>query len=102
MKHSAKSRPSFVIVNVHHSIQENKLKEELLNNKAINVIKVFRITSRATEKPTKLIHVLTDCSNHVRAATKHGVKIGWVLHRCEPSKEPPHIKKCFKCQKFGL
>ena len=27
--------------------------------------------------------------------------MGWVLHRCEPSKEPPHIKQFFKCQKFG-
>ena len=97
----AKTKPSFVIVNVHHSIQENEVKEELLNNNAMNVIKVLRITSRANGKPTKLIRVITDCSNHVKAAIKHGVKIGWVLHRCEPSKEPPHIKQCFKCQKFG-
>ena len=77
------------------------MKEELLNNNAMNVIKVLRITSRATGKPKKLIRVITDCSNHVTAAIKHCVKIGWVLHRCEPSKEPPHIKQCFKCQKFG-
>ena len=97
----AKYKPSFVIVNVHQSIQENEVKEELLNNNAMNVIKVLRITSRATGKPTKLIRVITDSSNHVTAAVKHGVKIGWVLHRCEPSKEPPHVKQCFKCQKFG-
>ena len=24
-----------------------------------------------------------------------------MLQRCEPNKEPPHIKQCFKCQKFG-
>ena len=23
-----------------------------------------------------------------------------MLHRCEPNKELPHIKQCFKCQKF--
>ena len=97
----AKSKPSFVIVNAHQSIQENEVKEELLNNNAMNVIKVLRITSRAIGKPTKLIRVITDSSNHVTAAFKHGVKIGWVLHRCEPSKEPPHVKQCFKCQKFG-
>ena len=97
----AKSKPSFVITNVHHSIQENEVKEELLNNNAMNVIKVLRITSRATGKPTKLIRVITDCSNHLTAAIKHGVKIGWLLHRCEPSKELPHIKQCFKFQKFG-
>ena len=93
----AKSKPSFVIVNVHQSIQENEVREELLNNNAMNMIKVLRITSRATEKPTKLIRVITDSSNHVTAAVKNGVKISWVLHRCRASKEPPHIK----CQKFG-
>ena len=97
----ANTKPSFVIVNVHHSIQENELKEELLNNSAMNVIKVLRIKSRATGKPMKLIRVITDWSNHVTAAINSGVKIGWVLHSCEPNKDPPHIKQCFKCQKFG-
>ena len=97
----AKSKPSFVNVNVHQSIQENQVKEELLNNNAMNVIKVLQISSRATGKPTKLIRVISDSSNHVTAAVKHGVNIGWALHRCEPSKEPPHVKQCFKCQKFG-
>ena len=32
---------------------------------------------------------------------KHGVKIVWLIYRCEPSKEPPHVKQCFKCQKYG-
>ena len=68
-----KSKHSFVITNVHHSNQENEVKEELLNNNAMNVIKVLRITSRATGKPTKLIRVIIDCSNHVTAAIKHGV-----------------------------
>ena len=77
------------------------MKEELLNNNAMNIIKVLRITSSATGKPTKLIRVITDCSNHVTATIKHGVKIGWVLHRCEASTELPHIKQFFKCQKFG-
>ena len=95
------SKPSFVIVNVHHIIQENDVKEELLNNNVRNVIRVLRITSRATGIPTNLIRVIIDCSNHVTAAVKHGVKIGWALYCCEPSKKPPHIKQCFECQKFG-
>ena len=98
----AKSKLSFVITNVHHSIKENEVREELLNNNAMNVIKVLRITSRATGKPKKFFRVITDCSNHVTVAIKYGVKIGWVLHPCETSKELPHIKQCFKCQKFGL
>ena len=96
-----KSKPSFVIVNVHHSIQENEIEEELLNNNGMNVVKVSRIMSRASGKPKKLIRVITDSTNHVLAAQKHGVKIGWLIYRCEPSKEPPHVKQCFKCQKYG-
>ena len=56
-----KTKPSFVIVNVHHSISVDEIKVELLNNNAMNVNnKVTRITSRATGQPTKLIRVITD------------------------------------------
>ena len=96
-----KIKPSFVIVNVHHSITEDEGKEELLNNNGKDVTKVSRITSRATGQPTKLIRVLTESNNQVTAAQKHGVKIGWQLHRCEASRESPHVMQCFKCQKFG-
>ena len=98
-KHSDKSQFCNCKCSSEHT--KNEVKEELLNNNAMNVIKVLRITSRATEKPTKLIRVITDSSNHLTAAVKHGVKIRWVLHGCEPSKEPPQVKQCFKCQKFG-
>ena len=77
------------------------MQEELLNNNAMKVIKVLRITSRATGKPTKLIRVITGCSNQVTVAVNYGVKKGGVLLRCEPSKEPPQIKQFFKCQKLG-
>ena len=109
------SEPSFVIVNVHHSLQENEVKEELLNNSAMNVIQVHQIVSTATGKPINLIRVTTDCSkavngikvhririrttgksrkliclindcsNYATAAVENGVKIGWVLHRCKPN-----------------
>ena len=92
----ATSKPSFVIVNVH-SIQENEIKEELLSNNRMNEVKVSRIIGRASGKPTKLIRVITDSTNHVLAAQKHGVKIGWLIYRCEPGKEPPHVKQCFRC-----
>ena len=67
----------------------------------MNVVKVSKIISGASGKPTKLIRVTTDSTNHVLAAQKYGVKIGWLIYRCEPSKEPPHVKKYFKCQKYG-
>ena len=96
-----KTRPSFVIVNVHQSITEDEVKEELLTNNGMDVKKVSRITSRATGQPTKVIRVITESNNQVNAAQKHGVKIGWQLHRCEASREPPHVMQCFKCHKFG-
>ena len=39
------TKPSFVIVNVHHSITEDEVKEELLNNNTINATKGSRITN---------------------------------------------------------
>ena len=86
---------------MHNSISEDEIKAELLKTNAMNVSKVTRITSRATDQPTKLIRVLTDSNDHVSAAQKHGVKIGWQLYRCEASREPPHVMQCFKCQQFG-
>ena len=67
----------------------------------MNVIKVSRIISLASEKPTKLIRVIKDSINHVLAAQKHGVKIGWLIYRCEINTEPPHVKQCFNCWKNG-
>ena len=55
----AKSKPSFVIVNVHYSIQEDEIKEELLSMSGVNV-KMSRIISRGSGKPTKFIRVITD------------------------------------------
>ena len=75
------------------------MKKKFLSNNGMNVVKVPRIISRASGKPTKLIRKITDSTNHVLAAQKHGVKIGWLIYRCEPSKEPPYVKQCFKCQK---
>ena len=97
-----KTKPSFVIVNVHHSITEDEVKEELLANNGMKITEVSRITCRATGQPTKIIGVVTELNNQVNAAQKHGVEIGWQLHRCEASREPPHVvMQCFRCQKFG-
>ena len=43
-----KTKPSFVIVNVRHSISVDEIKVELLNNNAMNFYKVKRIKSQAT------------------------------------------------------
>ena len=97
----ARSKLSFVIVNVHHSIPENEIKEELLSINRMSVVKMSRIFSRASVKPTELIRVIPDSTNYVLAAQKHGVKIGWLIYRYEQSKEPPYVKQHFKCHKYG-
>ena len=61
----SKSKPSSVIVNVHHSIQEIEIKEGLSSNNGIIVVKTSKIISRASGKPTKRIRVTTDSTNHV-------------------------------------
>ena len=71
------TKPSFISVNVHHSITEDEVKEELLNSNAMNVANVSRIRSRATGQPTKLTRVITKSSNQVNAAQNFGVKMGW-------------------------
>ena len=47
----------------------------------MNVVKLSRILSRGSGKPTKPIRVIRDSTNHVLAAQKHGVKIGWLTSR---------------------
>ena len=73
----ARSKPSFVNVNVHHSIQESELIEELSCNDGMNVVKESGIISRANGKPTKLIRVKTEPTNQVLAAQRHVVQIDW-------------------------
>ena len=77
-----KSKPSFFYSQcASHSIQENEIKEELLSNNGMNVVKLSRIISRASGKPTKCIRVITNSTNHVLAAKKQGVKISWLIYR---------------------
>ena len=66
----AKSKPSFVIVNVHHSIQENEIKEQILSNNGMNLVKVSKIISRASGKPTKLIRVIKRFNKSCFSSTK--------------------------------
>ena len=65
---TAKYKPDFVIINVHHIIQEDKIKEELLSNNGMNIVKVSKIISPANGKPTKITKVITDSLNHVSSA----------------------------------
>ena len=100
-KHSAKSKPSFIVVKCSSEHTRKRSEERTSQQQCYECYKGASDNKQDHRKTTKLIRVITDSSNHVTAAVKHGVKIGWVFHRCEPSKEPPHIEQCFKYQKFG-
>ena len=95
------TKPKFVIVNLYHMITEDEVKEDFLNENAKNVTKVLRITSRATSQATKLLRVITESNIKVNVDQKHGVQIGWQLYRCEASRKPQHVMRCFKCERFG-
>ena len=71
----AKTKPCFFLVNFHHSITEDVVKKEHLNNIGMNVNKVSRITSRATGQPKKLIRMITKSNNQVNAVKVHGFKM---------------------------
>ena len=100
--HKTRTKPSFIIVNVYHGITEVEVKAELQSNNAMNVTKVSRITSRATDQPTKLISVITESNRQVEADQKwRQIRlVGWQLYRCEASREQPHVGQFFKSQKF--
>ena len=68
---TAKYRPGFVIINVHHIIQEDKIKEELLSNNGMNIVKLSKNISPADGKPAKITKVITYSTNHVSSAQKH-------------------------------
>ena len=99
----AKSNPSPVIVNVHHSIQEGKKQKELLSNNGMNRVKMSRIISRASGKPTKIFRVITDSTNHVLAVQKHECKNEQRCPRCpgqhtvKQCTEPKEKAKCANC-----
>lgn len=71
-----KPKPSFVIVNVQHSIKEEDIKNELQLNNRINATAVKRVVSRASGQPTKLIRVFTESDIQAIAAQKHGIQLG--------------------------
>ena len=59
------------------------------------------IRTRESRKSAELIRVIRESTNLVLAAQKHGVLFGWLIYRCETSKEPHYEKRCFKSQKYG-
>ena len=64
-------------------------------------LRLCRITSRATNNPTRLVRVFTFSEANARAAVENGVSIFNQRKRCEKSRQEPQVIQCFKCLEFG-
>ena len=101
---STKPKPSdfcFVIANMPLNIDEDSIIAELDEKNDIKAVKAFRITSKATNQPTKLVRVITRNEMHFAKATAKGVFIGFSRYRCEKGHERAQASQCFECQGFG-
>ena len=88
------SKPSFVITNIDLDVQTDDIKTELLSQN-IDAETVHRITSRATNNPTRLVRVFTSSEVNARVSIFNQRK------RCEKSRQEPQVIQCFKCLEFG-
>ena len=94
------SKPSFVITNIDLDVQTDDIKTEL-QNQHIDAETVHRITSRATNNPTRLVRVFISSEANARTAVENGVSIFNQRKRCEKSRQEPQVIQCFKCLEFG-
>ena len=93
----SKTKTTFFIANVYHSITEDEFKGEVINNIAVN----FTVQSRAIGQQTNIKDITTESNNQVSTAQKLGVDTGWKLYRCEASRKPPQLLQSFNCQKIA-
>ena len=94
------SKPSFVITNIDLDVQTDDIKTEI-QSQHIDAETVHRITSRATNNPTRLVRVFTTSEANAREAVENGVSIFNQRKRCEKSRQEPQVIQCFKCLEFG-
>ena len=89
-----------VIKGIHTSITEEQVREEL-EKQGINIIKLHRITSKATQQPTTFIKIYLTNPNQSAGLLHEGFYMDLFQHRVEKARPPPTIKQCFKCQQFN-
>ena len=93
---------TFVITRVPPTLSDEDLQADLKANYP-HISKTMRIVSRTTDKPTTLVRAFVETQQQAESAIQNGVRIGFVLHRCEASTPRPSVQvvQCFKCQKLG-
>ena len=93
---------TFVITRVPPTLSDEDLQADLKANYP-HISKTMRIVSRTTDKPTTLVRAFVETQQQAESAIQNGVRIGYVLHRCEASTPRPAVQvvQCFKCQKLG-
>ena len=92
-------KPSFVITSVDQDIDPEDIKIEL-QSQNIEATSVHRITSRATNKLTRLIRVFTNKETTARNTVDSGDKIFNQRKKCERSRPEPSVVQCFKCLQY--
>ena len=94
------SKPSILITNSDLDVQTDDIKTELINQNS-EAETVHKITSRATDSPSRLVRVFTSSESNVRAAVEKWVFIFNQRKRCEKSRQEPPAIQCYKCLEFG-
>ena len=93
---------SFVICNVPTTLSEEDIQQALTDGRnSVTAEKVLRITSRALDKPTRLVRVFVKDAQQALTAISGGIRLGLMFHRCEASHEKPQAKQCYNCLSFG-
>lgn len=94
--------PSFscVLRNVNLDITAITVKEAAASQN-INIYNALRITSRATNKPTRLVRIFSHSKEAIDALLTNGLLVGLYRLQAEPSLPPaPRPSQCHKCVGF--
>ncbi|GLV46526.1 hypothetical protein CBL_20851 [Carabus blaptoides fortunei] len=94
--------PSFscVITNVDHDVTMDEIKEQL-HQDGHNIKNLWRIKSRAHDKDTRLIRIVTTSQHTLDHLLANGFTLFYQHHRVEASHAPkPQPIQCHRCQEF--
>lgn len=92
---------SCVITRVPLNFSDDDVTECLLDN-GIKAKKMWRIISRATNKATTLVRVVSEDRRAIDYMIANGVHMFMSHYRCEPSNAPaPRPLQCGRCYDFG-
>ncbi|KAL7390735.1 hypothetical protein ABVT39_026585 [Epinephelus coioides] len=89
-----------VIRGIHTNIAEEQVKQEL-EKQRINILRIHRIISKATQQPTTFIKIHLTNPDQSASLLHKGFYMDLFQYRVEKARPPSTIKQCFKCQRFN-